>query len=87
MSELEQQKKLAVELDLKHKAAIEANNPKAGPLKQATFICPDCLTVIIIRTRLPFDHPFRIACPCKYSGMHKATPWEQLEEDQEWSTK
>jgi hypothetical protein len=69
MSELEQQKKIAIELDLKHKAAIEENNPIAGP---------DCLTIVEIKTRLPFDNPFRIACPCKYSGMHKAKPWEEI---------
>ena len=80
MNDLEQQKNLAVELDLKHKAEIAANNPLAGPWKQSTFICPDCMTVVIIRTRLPFDSPFRIACPCKYSGMHRATPWEEVPE-------
>jgi hypothetical protein len=80
MNELEQQKRLAVELDLKHKAEIAANNPLAGPLKESTFICPDCLTIVIIKTRLPFDHPFRMACPCKYSGMHRATPWEIVPE-------
>lgn len=79
MSEdLERQKLLAVELDLKHKAAIEANNPQPGPWKECTFICPDCLTVVRIETRLAFDKPFRIACPCKYSGMHKATPWVEV---------
>ena len=34
MNDLEQQKNLAVELDLKHKAEIAANNPIAGPWKQ-----------------------------------------------------
>lgn len=76
MSYLEDQRKMAVELNKKHLAEIEANNPIAGPWKSAVFICPDCLTEVTIKTRLPFDHPFRIACPCKYSGMHKATPWE-----------
>ena len=80
MNELEQQTKLAVELDLKHKAAIAANNPRPGPWKEATFICPDCLTVVTIKTRLPFDTPFRIACPCKYSGMHRATAWNEVPE-------
>jgi hypothetical protein len=80
MTYLEDQKKLAIELNIKHLAEIEANNPIAGPWKSAVFVCPDCLTEVTIRTRLPFDHPFRIACPCKYSGMHKATPWEIEEE-------
>lgn len=71
---------LAIELDKAYKKQIEENNPIAGPWVSATFICPDCLTQIDIKTRLKFEGPFRIACPCKYSGMHRATAWAQIEE-------
>lgn len=79
--ELERQTALAVKLDQEYKKKIEENNPIAGPWAKATFICPDCLTQIRIKTRLKFELPFRMACPCKYSGMHRATEWS-LEEDQ-----
>ena len=52
MSDLEDQRKLAVELNLKHLAEVEANNPIAGPWKSAIFICPDCLTEVTIRNRV-----------------------------------
>jgi len=78
--ELEKQIAKAIELDQSYKKDIEENNPIAGHWVSATFICPDCLTQINIKTRLKFDGPFRISCPCKYSGMHRATPWEQIEE-------
>lgn len=55
---------------------LDKDNPVAGPWKSALFVCPDCATELIIRTRLEFIHPFRVACPCKYSGMHKATNWQ-----------
>lgn len=77
---LEKQVKLAVELNEKYKKETEENNPIAGHWVSATFICPDCLTQIDIKTRLKFEGPFRIACPCKYSGMHRATPWGQVDE-------
>ena len=38
MNEMEQQRKIAVEQNLKHLAEIEANNPIAGPWKSAVFI-------------------------------------------------
>lgn len=78
--EIEKQIDLAISLDKEYKKEIEENNPIAGNIVSATFICPDCLTQINIKTRLKFDGPFRIACPCKYSGMHRATPWAQIKE-------
>lgn len=78
--DFKEQTLLAIELDKAYKKQIEENNPIAGPWVSATFICPDCLTQINIKTRLKFEGPFRIACPCKYSGMHRATPWGQIEE-------
>jgi hypothetical protein len=66
---------LAKKLSDEYQAKLDKDNPIAGPWKNALFVCPDCATEIIIKTRLEFIHPFRIACPCKYSGMHKASPW------------
>jgi hypothetical protein len=67
--------KLAKKLSEEHNARLNENNPTPGPWQHALFVCPDCATEIVIKTRLDFIHPFRIACPCKYSGMHKASPW------------
>ena len=50
---------------------------EAGPVREATFCCPDCLTIITIKTTLSLEYkPFRIACPCKYSALHRITDWE-----------
>lgn len=67
---------LANKLSKEYQDKLDKNNPIAGPWKHCLFVCPDCATEIVIKTRLNFIHPFRIACPCKYSGMHKATEWE-----------
>jgi hypothetical protein len=79
MSELErlrEQTQVAIDYQNKHNKYYEENPPKPGPWKKCTFICPDCYTQITIRTRLPFENPFRVACPCKYSGMHKTSEWD-----------
>jgi hypothetical protein len=67
---------IAKKLRDEHEARIAENPPKAGPRKSCLFVCPDCATELLITTSLDFIHPFRVACPCKYSGMHKATDWE-----------
>lgn len=67
---------IARKLSDEHQSKMDENNPKSGPWKSCLFVCPDCATELIIKTRLEFIHPFRIACPCKYSGMHKATNWD-----------
>ena len=79
---LAEQTKIAIEFKEKHKQFIEENPPLPGPWKKCIFICPDCATQITIRTRLPFEKPFRMACPCQYSGMHRATEWELDREEQ-----
>jgi hypothetical protein len=78
--DIERQIDIALQKDKEYKKMIEENNPIAGHMVSATFICPDCLTQIFIKTRLKFELPFRMACPCKYSGMHRATEWVIEEE-------
>jgi hypothetical protein len=68
--------KLAKQLSDDYNAELKENNPQAGPWKHAMFVCPDCATQIVIRTNLEFIHPFRIACPCKYSAMHRGSLWQ-----------
>jgi len=50
--------------------------------RKAKFECPDCLTKIEITTSLPETFkPFRMACPCKYSGLHRIQEWENISWD------
>lgn len=55
--------------------------------RKAKFVCLDCGTEIDIKTTLPFTHkPWRMACPCKYSALHRYTeweviPWEEIENE------
>jgi hypothetical protein len=67
--------KIAQRLSKTHQDKLDKDNPKPGPWKSCLFVCPDCATELIIKTQLDFIHPFRVACPCKYSGMHRATNW------------
>lgn len=77
-SEEREQLSQVLHREAEHKKMVEEKEIVVMPYRTAKFWCPDCWTFITIRTRLNFDHkPWRMACPCQYSSLHRMSDWEE----------